>query len=134
MPMTSLDLAPPGLTSTKAHATSRTFTALRGLVRLLAVLLVALLATGLHLRAVSLLPIDFDEDNYLLAAQHYSEDLKAGNWQDIINWDYNFEHPPLTKLAYAAVLVPLPAAPPIPDLPVNGPPADSLPQPHFTVD
>ena len=93
-----------------------------------------MLALILHLRAVAKLPIDYDEDNYLLAAQHYAQDLAAGHWRDIVNWDYNFEHPPLTKLVYGAAILPLPPAPPIPDLPVNGPPAASLPEPLFTVD
>ena len=101
--------------------------------RLAAVVVVTLLALALHLRAVARLPIDFDEDDYLLAAQHYSAALAAGDWQEIANWDYNSEHPPLTKLVYGAALLPLPPAPPIAELPVNGPPARSLPQPHFRV-
>jgi ABC-type sugar transport system permease subunit len=129
--MTTIELSRHGL-DRPAAAGARV--GLRRLTRVLAILLVTLLTAGLHLRAVEKLPIDFDEDDYLLAAQHYSQDLAAGNWRDIINWDYNFEHPPLTKLLYGVALLPLPAAPPIPQLPVNGPPADSLPQPHFTVD
>ncbi|MEP7359525.1 MAG: hypothetical protein ABI847_19895, partial [Anaerolineales bacterium] len=86
---------------------------------------------GLHWRAVNKLPIDFDEDDYLLAAQHYAVAMAAGDWNEIVNWDYNSEHPPLTKLAYGAALLFLPPAPPIKELPVNGPPAAFLPQPHF---
>src|SRR5205085_1657428 len=75
---------------------------LRGLARWAAVVVVTLLALALHLRAVEKIPIDFDEDDYMLAAQHYAAALAAGDWREIVNWDYNSEHPPLTKLLYGA--------------------------------
>ena len=78
-----------------------------------------------------MLPVDYDEDDYLLAAQHYAQALVERNWGEIVNYDYNYEHPPLPKLIYGLALSPLPESPAIPDLPTSAAPARSLPHPHF---
>ena len=75
---------------------------------LLFVGIAAILALGLRLRAVNLLPQDYDEDDYLYAAQYYAEAIQRGDWQAVIDYDYNYEHPPLTKLVYSLALLPLP--------------------------
>lgn len=95
------------------------------------VLLIALLALGFRLWAVSFLPIDYDEDDYLAAGQRYAQAMRQGDWQFIIDYDYNYEHPPLTKLVYAWMIVALPEAPLLPESSPALPPASSLPQPHF---
>jgi len=102
-------------------------------LRLLAIVAVTVVGLSFRLRAVDRLPIDFDEDDYLLAAQRYAQDLRDGNWADIVNWDYNYEHPPLTKLAYGAAVLPWPPSEPISQVSSSAPPARSLPQPHFTI-
>jgi len=99
--------------------------------RIGAFLLVAALALGLRVRAVQRLPIDYDEDDYLTAAQRYAAALRLGDWHFVVNYDYNFEHPPLTKLAYAAALLPLPDAPAAAEHSSSDPPAASLPEPQF---
>ncbi len=100
---------------------------------LLSIFTVAVIALALRLRAVAMLPIDYDEDDYLLAAQHYAAAINAGDWAEIMNYSYNYEHPPLTKLLYGLAIAPLPPSPEIPDLPTSAPPARTLPRPHFDV-
>lgn len=102
-------------------------------LRVAAVLAVAAVALVLRLRAVARLPIDYDEDDYLLAAQHYAGALSSGDWEEVRDYAYNQEHPPLTKLVYGVAILPLPQAPEIPQQSTTAPPADSLPEPHLTV-
>ena len=116
---------------TETHNSPSRAHPLRIAVGLLLALGVGALALGLRLRAVSLLPIDYDEDDYLLAAQHYAEAIRLGDWQEVTSYDYNYEHPPLTKLVYGLSILNLPVSEPIPDVPSSAPPARSLPQPHF---
>src|SRR5512139_3593625 len=106
----------------------------RRILYLLLVLLIAATALGLHLRAVRMLPIDYDEDDYLAVAQRYALFMKAGDVQSIVDYAINYEHPPLTKLVYGAALLPLPEGKLVPEQPdPNIPPARSLPQPDFRV-
>ncbi len=102
-------------------------------LRGLAILLIAALALAVRLRAVEKLPIDYDEDDYLAAAQRYATALRQGNWNAIVNYDFNYEHPPLTKLVYGLAIVNLPEAPYVDELPSTAPPATSLPEPQFHV-
>ncbi len=101
-------------------------------MRLLAILAVTLVALGLRLRAVNLLPIDYDEDDYLAAGQRYAAALRAGDWDRLINYDFNSEHPPLAKLVYGVSILSLPPGFEIPEQPSTYPPARRLPRPHFT--
>lgn len=103
----------------------------RSLIRGLSILVVVVLALGLRLRAVDRLPIDYDEDDYLAAAQRYALAIKSGDLQKIIDYDFNYEHPPLTKLAYALAILPLPEAPLVEEAPPSAPIARSLPQAQF---
>ncbi|HYF61697.1 MAG TPA: MerC domain-containing protein [Herpetosiphonaceae bacterium] len=75
------------------------------LLRALAVALVFAVALWLRLRAVALLPTDFDEDDYLRAGQLYAKHLAADDWAAVIDERENYEHPPMTKLAYGAILL-----------------------------
>ncbi len=101
-------------------------------MRLLAILAVTLVALGLRLRAVNLLPIDYDEDDYLAAGQRYAAALRTGDWDRLINYDFNSEHPPLAKLVYGVSILSLPPGREIPEQPSTYPPARVLPRPHFT--
>jgi ABC-type sugar transport system permease subunit len=104
---------------------------LRTLIKLLTLLLVVAVALLLRLRAVELLPVDYDEDDYLRAAQQMATAVQDGHWARLTELNYRPEHPPLAKLAYALALVPLDPAAEIPDRPTTAAPAASLPQPHL---
>jgi hypothetical protein len=97
------------------------------------VLAILVLALGLRLRAVRLLPIDYDEDDYLGAAQRYAQYLAAGDVQGIVDYAYIYEHPPLSRLVYGLAILPLPPVPLLPELSSTMPPTSSLPQPHLRV-
>ncbi len=68
-------------------------------------LIVILLAAGLRARAVSLLPPDYDEDDYLRAGQLYAEGIRQGDWGVFLRENYRPEHPPLTKIIYGFALL-----------------------------
>jgi ABC-type sugar transport system permease subunit len=101
-------------------------------LRLFAILLVVLISALLRVRAVSMLPIDFDEDDYLRAGQQYAAAIRTGAWADLTRYNYRQEHPPLQKIAYGLAIASLPPAPEIPDRPTTAPPASELPEPHLT--
>lgn len=94
-------------------------------------LVVTAIAWALRYRAVKQLPIDYDEDDYLGAAQRYAQAINDGDLQGIIDYEFNYEHPPLTKLVNGAVIAGLPSAPLIEEKPPSASPASSLPEPHF---
>lgn len=96
--------------------------------RVLAAFLVALLAAGLRFHAASLLPIDYDEDDYLRSAQQFSHLIRTSDWPGFLNTNYRPEHPPLAKLAYALAIVDLPEQPLIADAAITAPPAKTLPE------
>ena len=106
---------------------------IRGLLILLGVLVVGVVAFSARMRAVEMLPIDYDEDDYLSAAQFYAEALRQGDWQALIDYRYNYEHPPLSKMAYGLVLLGLPSTADLTEpTDPNIAPARSLPEPQFT--
>ncbi len=63
-----------------------------------AIVLVVFIGLAVRAWAAWQLPIDYDEPTYLNAGYDYAQMLKTGNWQGIINYDTNQEHPPLVKL------------------------------------
>ena len=71
---------------------------------LASIVLLALLLRGW---AVMRLPIDFDEPTYLEAAFDYADALRAGDWDGIIDYEGNREHPALVKLLYGLVVLAL---------------------------
>ena len=101
--------------------------------RFAAIIVVALIALVLRLRAVDLLPIDFDEDDYLRAGQQYAQAIQDGDWAAFTQLNYRPEHPPLAKMVYGLSLARLPQVDEIPDRPTTAGPASSLPQPHLQV-
>ena len=82
---------------------------------------------------MDLLPIDYDEDDYMRAGQQYAEAIRAGDWAALTELNYRSEHPPLAKLAYGLALLALPPVDEIPDRPTTAGPANSLPEPHLQV-
>lgn len=89
-------------------------------------LAVSALAWGLRSYAAQALSIDWDEDDYMRAAQDYATPLQqrdwSGLWQALQTRNYRPEHPQLAKLAYAPVLAALPPLDEIPDRDVTVPP------------
>ena len=84
----------------------------RGLARLFRrrwfqVLVVVLFALLLRIWAGMGLSLDFDEPVYMTAAGDYARLIQAGDWQGVIDYQENREHPPLTKLLYSLVIVAL---------------------------
>lgn len=102
-------------------------------IRVLAVGVVLFVALVARLGAVQLLPIDFDEDDYLLAGQQYAAAITSGDWAAFTQENYRTEHPPLAKIVYGVALATQPQISPVPDLPTSAPPATSLPEPQFSV-
>ena len=68
---------------------------------------ILLLAVLLRAWAVMRLPIDFDEPTYLEAAFDYADALRAGDWNAIIDYAGNREHPALVKVLYGLVALAL---------------------------
>lgn len=62
---------------------------------------IVLLTTLLHAWAVWQLPLDADEPVYMRAGREYAELIRQGDWQGIIDYDANREHPPLVKIMYS---------------------------------
>jgi hypothetical protein len=72
--------------------------------RILIAVAVGLLALGLRVHMALDGPNEWDEPIYLEAAVRYAQDIRSGNWSQLINSDYNYEHPLFNKLAYGALL------------------------------
>jgi hypothetical protein len=64
---------------------------------------IVLLAMLLRAWAVMRLPIDYDEPTYLEAAFDYAEAIRAGDWNAVIDYAGNREHPALVKVLYGLV-------------------------------
>lgn len=98
----------------------------------LAVILVVFIGWSLRMRAADQLPIDYDEDDYLRAAQLMAVEIQDKDWSGLTATNYRPEHPPLAKLGYGVAIASFPEAPLVPDVGTNEPPAASLPEPQFT--
>ncbi len=80
-----------------------------------------------------MLPIDYDEDDYLRAGQLYATGIQEGDLGVFLDENYRSEHPPLSKIVTGLALAPLEQVPEIPDRPTTAEPATDLPQPHLDV-
>lgn len=69
--------------------------------RFSAALVIALLALILRWRAVSMLPVDYDEPMYTRAAVQYAAAIRTGDWGQLLTASPTPEHPALVKLLYA---------------------------------
>lgn len=94
----------------------------------LAVLAVLALAGWLRWRAVLQLPPDYDEDDYLRAAQEYASLVRSGDWNGFTGYNYRTEHPPLAKIVLGFSILAAPEYPLIPDRPTTAGPDQSLPK------
>lgn len=110
----------------------------RAVLPLVAALLVGALALALRAQAVAQLPIDYDEDDYMRAAQQYATALQRGGAREIAQalttQNYRPEHPQLMKLVLALPLAGLPPIDEIPDRDTSTPPAQIdpyLPRTHL---
>jgi ABC-type sugar transport system permease subunit len=101
-------------------------TRLRLPLYLLAVLLVAALGWTLRARAAALLPVDYDEDDYLLAAQQFTRLIRTSDWRGFLDTNYRDVHPPLAKIVYGLSLLSTPQEPLIPETSTTSPPNQSL--------
>jgi hypothetical protein len=72
--------------------------------RLLIAFVIALIGLGLRMHLALTGPVEWDEPVYLDAAVLYAQDIRGGNWNELLNSDYNYEHPLLNKLAYGSIL------------------------------
>ena len=84
---------------------------LKFLVTVLAMILIVFLAWALRWRAVTMLPGDYDEDDYLCAAQQYAALVRSGDWKGFTENNYRYEHPPLAKMLFGFSILPAPEAP-----------------------
>ena len=80
-----------------------------------------------------MLSIDYDEDDYLSAAQDMAEVIRAGDWGDLKEPNLRPAHPPLSKPAFDLARTGFPPARKIPDRSDMALPATTLPQPHLNV-
>ncbi|MBA4384944.1 MAG: hypothetical protein C0410_09425 [Anaerolinea sp.] len=94
----------------------------------ISVLLVVLLAWGLRWNALTTLNIDYDEDDYMRAAQEYTTIFRTGNWTAFLETNYRPEHPPLAKVVFGLSLLSLPEKPLIGDHPTTSEPNRYLPR------
>ena len=99
--------------------------------RVLAIIIVLCIALCARMRAAALLPIDYDEDDYLRAAQLYAEVVRERDWRRLPEVTFCHEHPALAKLAFGAAIAGLAPAPLIPERDLLDPAAETLPEPYL---
>lgn len=92
------------------------------------ILTVVALAWILRWHAVTTLNVDYDEDDYLRAAQQYAALIRSGDWQGFLETNYRPEHPPLEKILFGISILPAPEAALIPDRPTTASPDQYLPR------
>jgi ABC-type sugar transport system permease subunit len=95
---------------------------------IVAILAVVAIAWTLRWHAVTTLNVDYDEDDYLRAAQQYAALIRSGDWRGFMETNYRPEHPPLAKIIFGISILPAPEAPLIPDRPTSANPDQSLPR------
>jgi ABC-type sugar transport system permease subunit len=101
---------------------------LKPFIVILAVLFVTFIAGSLRWRAVNMLPVDYDEDDYLLAAQQYASLIHSGDLKGFLETNYRTEHPPLAKILFGISILPLPNEPLIPDQSSDANPNSAVPK------
>jgi hypothetical protein len=97
-------------------------------LRILAILLVIFCAWTLRARAVSALPIDYDEDDYLRAGQEYAHLIRTSNWSGFLETNYRPEHPPLAKIIIGVSILSAPEKPLTPGAATSAGPNNFLPR------
>jgi ABC-type sugar transport system permease subunit len=94
---------------------------------LLAIMGVIAIAWALRWKAINTLSVDYDEDDYLRAAQQYAAVFRGGDLTGLMNTNYRPEHPPLEKMAYGLSILSAPVTPVLPDRPTTATPDPYLP-------
>ncbi len=100
----------------------------KNILTILSILIIVALAWGLRLRAVNLLSIDYDEDDYLRAGQEYTHLIRASNWSGFLEANYRPEHPPLAKIIIGLSLLSAPEEKLTPDAATTAGPNSHLPR------
>lgn len=98
------------------------------LLMVLAIIIVAALAGFIRWHALTTLNVDYDEDDYLRAAQQYTTIFRTGDWDSLTETNYRSEHPPLAKIVFGISLLPLPEKTLIADRPTSAGPNQYLPR------
>lgn len=97
------------------------------LLRITLVVLIAAFTWSLRSNAALRLPVDFDEDDYLRAAQEYAAVFRSGDLGGLTEFNYRPEHPPLSKIIYGVSLLSVPEAALVPDRSTSAAPDPFLP-------
>ena len=97
---------------------------------ILGIIILAVIVFGWTLRwhAVTTLNVDYDEDDYLRAAQQFASLIRTHDWQGFMQENYRPEHPQLAKILFGVSILPAPEAPLIPDRPTTANPDQTLPR------
>ena len=98
------------------------------IIKILLIIIVIAIAWALRWRAVTVLPVDYDEDDYLRAAQQYAALIRSGDWTGFTQTNYRPEHPPLAKIIFGVSILSAPEAPLIPDRSSSADPDQTLPK------
>lgn len=101
-------------------------TRIRILGTVIAVILVIVLAGATRWKAVTTLNIDYDEDDYLRAAQEFTAVFRSDDLSGLLETNYRSEHPPFAKIVLGAALLGEPEKPLTPDNPTSAGPNQFL--------
>ena len=96
------------------------------LLKILSVIAITFIAWTLRSQAVTKLPVDYDEDDYMRAAQEFTLLIRTSDWSGFLETNYRTEHPPLQKILYGISLLAEPDRPLIKDKPTTAPPDRSI--------
>lgn len=99
----------------------------RKLIYLVSILLVISAAWAARWHALDTLNIDYDEDDYMRAAQEFTTVFRSGDLGDLLETNYRPEHPPLAKILMGLALLGDPERPTAPDRPTSSEPNRYLP-------
>src|SRR5688572_17469476 len=97
-------------------------------LRILAILSIIAIAWFLRAHAVDTLPYDYDEDDYLRAAQEYTHLVRTSDWRSFQETNYRPEHPPLAKILMGFSLLSSAEKELTPDASTTAQPNQNLPQ------
>ncbi|NOH03797.1 MAG: hypothetical protein HND47_18450 [Chloroflexi bacterium] len=97
-------------------------------LRLLAIVAVLFVGWALRARAVDMLSIDYDEDDYLRAGQEYAHLIRTSDWSGFLETNYRPEHPPLAKIVIGLSLLSAPEKELTPDRATTAEPDKFLPR------
>lgn len=101
---------------------------LRVLGLIFAVVLVILVAAATRWKALTMLNIDYDEDDYMRASQEYTAIIRSGDLSGILDTNYRPEHPPFAKIVVGLAFLTDPEKPLVPDYPTSAEPNRYLPR------